>query len=315
MVSATQTQALPWRHIASSLVSACLLLLGAVVLSFVLFVIAPGDPARVILGPQASEESVAVLRHQMGLDQPLLKQAAGHLTRIGTLNFGTSISNGRPVLGYVLEKFAITATIGLQAALLSLFVSYGLNLLFHQVPSTLLGLGLLRFGVLMPVFLLAVLGAMTVGLLLPHVSLSRAGATWGPFTQVLPSLIACLYPLAVMTTVLRDGVASTMEHPGYRAARASGMSGWQLFHRSLFRPSMVPWLAAWINQLSLVFFATLVLEVIFSIPGTGNLLLTAIQTRDYPVLQGVILVNAAFFVAISLFAEWAYVALDPRLRS
>ena len=71
----------------------------------------------------------------------------------------------------------------------------------------------------------------------------------------------------------------------------------------------------WVNQLSLVFFASLVLEVILSIPGTGNLLLVAVQTRDYPVLQGLILVNAAFFIMISLIADWAYTVLDPRVRS
>lgn len=308
-------QGLPWRWVASSLGNALLLMLGAVVLSFILFSVAPGDPARVILGPQASEESVAALRQQLGLDRPLLNQATDHLARIATLNFGTSISNGRPVLGQVLEKFSVTATIGLQAALLSLALSYGLNFLFHQVPLTLPALGLLRLGVLMPVFLLTVLGAMLVGLLLPQISLSRSGAASGPFTQILPSLLASLYPLAVMSTVLRDGVASTMERPSYRAARATGMGGWHLFHRSLFRPSVVPWLAAWVNQLSLVFFASLVLEVILSIPGTGSLLLTAIQTRDYPVLQGLILVNAAFFVVLSLLAEWAFATLDPRTHS
>jgi peptide/nickel transport system permease protein len=290
-------------------------MLGAVVLSFVLFSIAPGDPARVILGPQASEESVASLRQQLGLDRPLLRQGMDHLARIAALDLGISIANHRPVLNQVLQRFAVTATIGLQAAFLSLVVSYGLNLLFHQLPSTLPALGLLRLGVLMPVFLLTVLGALLVGLLLPHVSLSRSGAAFGPFTQVLPSFLASLYPLAVMTTVLRDSVASTMDRPGYRAARAAGMSGWHLFHRSLFRPSVVPWLAAWVNQLSLVFFASLVLEVILSISGAGSLLLTAIQTRDYPVLQGLILVNAAFFVVVSFLAEWSFAALDPRIRS
>ncbi len=307
--------AFPWLWVGTSLGNAVLLMLGAAILSFVLFTVAPGDPARVILGSQASEESVASLRRQLGLDRPLYRQAADHLVGIATLDLGRSISNGRPVLEQVLEKFAITATIGIQAALISLVVSYGLNFLFHEVPGTLPVLGLLRLGVLMPVFLLTVLGAMVVGLLLPQISLSQSGAASGPFTQVLPSLIASLYPLAVMSTILNDGITSTMERPGYRAARANGMAGWHLFHRSLFRPCAVPWLAAWVNQLSLVFFASLVLEVILSIPGTGNLLLTAIQTRDYPVLQGLILVNAAFFVSLSLVAEWAFMALDPRTRS
>jgi len=306
---------MPWRKIVSSIKHASLLILGAVVLSFILFTVAPGDPARVILGPQASEESVSALRQQMGLDRPLLSQAAKHITRVATLNLGTSVGNGRPVLGQVLERFSITATIGLQAALLSLIASYFLNLLFHRFPSTLPALGLLKLGVLMPVFLLTVLGVILVGLLFPWVSLSRSGSAAGPFTQLLPSFIASLYPMAVMTTVLRESIASTLSRPSYRAARATGMGGWKLYHRSLFRPSVVPWLAAWVNQLSMVFFASLVLEVIMSIPGVGSLLLTAIQTRDYPVLQGLILVNAMFFILVSLFAEWAYVTLDPRTRT
>lgn len=315
MAPADQIQPFPWRHAAVSLGNALLLMAGAVFLSFLLFAVAPGDPARIILGPQASEQSVATLRHQLGLDRPLWEQATEHFRRIATLDFGVSIGTGRPVLDLVLEKFAITATIGLQAAFFSLLISYGLNLLFHQIPATVPVLGLLRLGVLMPVFLITVLGAMLVGLLLPQISLSRSGAAAGPFTQLLPSLLASLYPLAVMTAILRDSVAASMDRPGYRAARAAGMGGWRLFHYSLFRPSVVPWLAAWVNQLSLVFFASLVLEVILSIPGTGTLLLTAIQTRDYPVLQGLILVNAAFFIVVAFIAEWSFSALDPRVRS
>lgn len=315
MIGTSIVTKIPWLRLARTMGRAVLLLIGAVGLSFLLFSIAPGDPARVILGTQASEESVTRLRAELGLDRPLSAQAASHFTKIARLDLGTSIANGRPVLGQVLEKFTITATIGVQAALISLLISYGLNYLFHGIPGTVAGLVLLRFGVLLPVFLTTVLGAILVGLLLPEVSLSRSGAAAGPFTQILPSLIASLYPLAVMTTVLRDGVASTMERPAYKAARAQGFAGWPLFHRGLFRPAMVPWLAAWVNQLSLVFFASLVLEVILSIPGTGSLLLTSIQTRDYPVLQGIILINAAFFITVSLLSDWAFSALDPRLRS
>ena len=189
MTEKRYTHALPWLRVAGSLGNSLLLMLGAVVLSFILFTVAPGDPARVILGPQASEESVVALRQQLGLDRPVLSQAVRHLARVITLDLGTSIGNGRPVLGQVLEKFSITATIGLQAALLSLLASYGLNLLFHQMPSALPAVGLLRLGVLMPVFLFTVLAAMLIGLLLPQISLSRSGAAVGPFTQILPCLL------------------------------------------------------------------------------------------------------------------------------
>ncbi len=304
----------PWRFLALSAGNALLLLLGAAVLSFVLFSVAPGDPARIILGPQASQESVAALRESLGLEAPLPAQAWNHLCRTASLDFGTSISTGRPVLPNVLDKFAITATIGLQAALISLVLSYAVNFLVYRFPGAGFFLGVFRAGVLMPVFLLTVIGALLVGIFLPGVSLSGSGAKVGPFTQILPSILASLYPLAVMTTVLRQGVAEGLSRPTHRAARALGLEGWGLYHRSLFRPALVPWLAAWVNQISLVFFASLVLEVILSIPGTGNLLLASVQNRDYPTLQGLILVNAAFFVLISFLAESAYPALDPRIR-
>lgn len=309
-----QTITISLRFAAMSAGNALLLLLGAALLSFILFSVAPGDPARVILGPQASQESVAALRERLGLNDALPTQAWNHLCRIASLDFGTSISTGRPVLPNVMEKFSITATIGLQAALISLVLSYGVNFLVFRFPGSRFVLGVFRAGVLMPVFLLTVLGALLVGLFLPGVSLSSSGAKAGPFTQILPSILASLYPLAVMTTVLRQGVAEGLSRPPHRAARALGLEGWRLFHRSLFRPALVPWLAAWINQISLVFFASLVLEVILSIPGSGNLLLVSVQNRDYPTLQGLILVNATFFILISFLAEFAYPALDPRTR-
>jgi ABC-type dipeptide/oligopeptide/nickel transport system permease component len=296
------------KHLANALALA----VGVLAFSFCLFHLAPGDPARVILGPNATEQQVAALRHSLGYDQPLLTQAVAHFRKMATLEFGRSIVDGRPVLGLVLPKFAITATIGLQAAILSLLFSYGLNLLVFSQPRTAPLLGILRFGVLLPVFLLTVLAALAIGFFLPQFSLSRDSAAFGPFRQILPSLIACLYPVAVMTTILRERILESMTRPAYRASRAYGAIGWRLFHCNLFRPSSVPWLAAWVNQLSLVFFASLVLEVILSIPGSGTLLLNAIQARDFPVLQGIIVINGAFFIIVTWLADELFPILDPR---
>lgn len=296
------------RHLANALALA----VGVIALTFCLFHLAPGDPARVILGPNASEVQVAALSHSLGYDRPLLAQAAAHFQNIATLEFGRSLADNRPVLDVVLPKFAITATIGLQAALLSLLISYGLNLLVFLRPRTTPFIDILRFGVLLPVFLLTLLGALVIGIALPQLSLSQGGAAAGPFHQILPSVIAGLYPVAVMTTILRERVVESMARPSFRTTQAYGFAGWPLFHRSLFRPSIVPWLAAWINQLSLVFFASLVLEVILSIPGAGTLLLGAIQGRDFPVLQGIIIINGVFFIAVTWLADALFPILDPR---
>ncbi len=299
-------------RIGKGLLNSLALLFGAVTVSFFLFSVAPGDPARVMLGANAPEDQVQALRNQLGLNRPLAQQYLRHMTHVLSLDLGTSLSNGRRVSAEVGEKFLITATIGVQAAIFSLVASYALNFLFFLKPRMAFVLPILRFGVLLPVFLITILGALLFGIAFPSVSLSSGSSAAGPFRQLFPSAIAALYPLAVMTTVLRDRTSQGMAGPAFRAARAAGFHGWRLFHDSAFRPAAASWLSAWINQLSLVFFASLVLEVILSIPGSGNLLLNAIQQRDYPILQGILLVNACFFICVTWFGDVLYSSLDPR---
>lgn len=287
--------------------------LGAAVLSFILFQVLPGDVARAILGLNASEQQVAALRSDLGYDAPICLRALRYVGNLARFDLGRSACEGRRVAPLVGEKFAITATIGLQAAFLSLLISYGLNLLVFLEPRSAPFLEVTRFGVLLPVFLVTVLTALLIGLFFPQISLSKGGAAVGPFTQIVPTLIASLYPSAVMTTVLRERITDVMRQPAFRAAESYGTTPFELFHRNLFRPSSAPWFTAWINQLGLVFFGSLVIEVILSIPGSGNLLLSAIQNRDFPILQGIIMFNAAFFIASSWLGECFLLILDPRI--
>ena len=289
------------------------LLAGVLCLSFILFQIAPGDPARVQLGPTASQERVQALRKELGLDRPIWQQFFAHVRKVCSLDLGKSIFDGRSVSQEVKDKFAVTATIGLQAALLALLGSYGLNLLAFYSRRFALFLPVINIGVVMPVFFTTIFGALLIGWLFPSISLSSGGNGAGPFSQLLPSVIASLYPLAVMTTVLHEKIKEAKRTNYFRAAQASGSCGMAMFHRTALRPVLVSWLAVWVNQLSLVFFASLVLEVILSISGSGNLLLNAIQRRDFPVLQGILLINACFFIVVTWVSESTYVLLDPRV--
>lgn len=298
---------------AKHLVYGLSLLFGVLCLSFLLFQVAPGDPARVQLGPSASEERVQALRKELGLDRPLWQQFVTHIRNACILDFGKSIFDGRDVSQEVKQKFAVTATIGLQAGILALLGSYGLNLLAFFSRRFSVFLPIVNIGVLMPVFFTTIFGALLIGWLFPAISLSSGGDGAGPFTQILPSIIASFYPLAVMTTVLHEKIEESKRANYFRAAQASGSCGMALFHRTALRPVLVSWLAVWVNQLSLVFFASLVLEVILSISGTGNLLLNAIQRRDFPVLQGILLINACFFIFVTWVSESTYVVLDPRV--
>lgn len=301
------------KFVARHLLHGLSLLAGVLCLSFILFQVAPGDPARVQLGPTASEERVQALRKDLGLDRPLWQQFVAHIRKVVSLDLGKSIFDGRSVSQEVKEKFAITATIGVQAALLALIGSYGLNFLAFFSRRFALFLPVIKAGVLMPVFFTTIFGALLIGWFFPSISLSSGGSATGPFAQLLPSFIASLYPLAVMTTVLHEKIEEAKRTSFFRAAKAAGCSGMALFHRTVLRPVLVSWLAVWVNQLSLVFFASLVLEVILSIPGTGNLLLNSIQRRDFPVLQGILLINACFFIIVTWVSESTYAFLDPRV--
>jgi len=298
-----------------TLLGALSLLAGVVVLAFFLFRVIPGDAARAQLGPTASEESVRALRHDLGLDRPVFQQFVSLIGGLVRGDMGVSSFNRLPVVPQILPRFSITATIGLQAGLIALAVSYGLNLLAWLHPRV--GrcvLPLVRAGVVLPVFFTTVFAAVLLGIFFPGVSLSTGAADSGPFTQIVPSLLASLYPVAVMTTVLREKVMTAASSFWTRAARATGMAPSAVFHRALLSPSLVSWIAVWINQISLVFFAAMVLEIILSIPGTGDLLLSAVQRRDYPILQGLLILNAVFFLALATVGDIFYRRFDPRVR-
>lgn len=299
-----------------SVLEALSLLGGVIILSFLLFSVVPGDAARAQLGPTASEENVQALRSDLGLDRPLSKQFSALLVGLPQGDLGVSSFNRQPVTPQVLPKFAITATIGLQAGIVALGLSYLANLLAWLRPSV--GrflLPLARAGVMLPIFFTTVVAAVLLGIFFPSISLSVGAAESGPLTQMIPSLLASLYPFAVMTAVLREKILAASTSPWARAASAAGMPSATIFHRALLRPSLVNWLAVWVNQISVVFFAAMVLEVILSIPGTGDLLLTAVQRRDYPILQGILILNAVFFAVLGAGSDLSYRILDPRTRA
>jgi peptide/nickel transport system permease protein len=301
---------LVWRRTAGAIA----LLAGVVVASFLLFNIAPGDPARVILGPNASVEAVERLRKALGTDRPLLDQFGRHLADLGRLDLGRSVIDGRRVTTEVGAKFATTARLALVAAVLSLLVSYGLTFIaFHFQARWLLLIT--RIGAVTPTYCAGVLAALFFGVVLPVVPLTGYGTAEGGWSVLLlPSLIAALYPIAAMTGVLDEKIRSTARLPFARAAQAYGASRAALFHRTLLPAVLVSWLALWVNQVSVIFVASFVLEVIFTIPGTGVLLIEALQRKDYPMLQGILLVNASFFIALSGASDIAFRWFDPRLR-
>ena len=286
------------------------LLVGVVVGSFILFQVLPGDVARIRLGVTASEESVAQLRRELGLDRPLWERFSNHIRGLLGGKLGNSHFDGRTVSSEIRKKLPITAGIGVAGAVIALAVSYTLNILAFFLKRTALFIQLAKAGVIFPVFFTTVFGALLVATVFPGSAFFRDGYA----RYIFPAIVVSLYPAAVMTIVLREGVLLRIESFSFRSAQALGLRGLSLFHRAVFRPSVVAWLVAWVNQLSMIIFSAIVVEVILSLPGTGGLLLDSILRRDFPMIQGILLVNACFFIFLHCLSDAIYPRLDPRMK-
>ena len=290
--------------LAAYLARTLLLVGGTYTLCFLLFNVIPGDPARVMLGINATPEAVAVLSEKLGLDRPLAQQYVSGITALLRGDFGWSIAESRPVAPLVLNRLGLSGLIGGLACVMALAASYAMVAVGFLVPRMKWLPGVARLWIALPAFLSAVLAAVVAGTWLPSVPLSGyALAQSGWWAALAPAAIVGLYPTACMASILDGKIRSASLTSYWRAGRAFGLSLPQLFHRAGVAPSLDAWAEAWFNQISLVFFTTFLVEIVFSIPGIGSLLLAAIQRKDFPLLQGIVLFNVLFFLLVRLLAD------------
>lgn len=292
------------KALAVYLMRALLLVAGTYTLCFLLFNVIPGDPARVMLGINASPEAVAIFREKLGLDRSLFEQYVSGITALLRGDFGWSIAESRQVAPLVLARLGLSGLIGGLACLIALAASYTMVTVGFLVPQLRWLPSVARLWIALPAFLSAVLAAVVAGTWLPSLPLSGyALAQSGWWAALAPAAIVGLYPTACMAAILEGKIRSASLAPHWRAGRAFGLSRPQLFHRAGVAPSLDAWAEAWFNQISMVFFTTFLVEIVFSIPGIGSLLLTAIQRKDFPLLQGIVLFNVLFFVLVRLLAD------------
>jgi glutathione transport system permease protein len=278
------------------------LLLGLCVLTFFLSHVAPGDPARIILGPSAREDVVQALRAEMGLDQPVWRQFARFMGDTVTGNWGASWLTRQPVLREIGDHLPPTLWLGFFASLYSMGLALAINALAYAWP----GLGKLlipslRLGIAIPAFVFAVAAALATIRLETATGWSAGQQSAARF--LLPALAVALYPACVMAALVRDRFSAIMASPFYRAARAAGQPPPLIFLQTLLANSWPTLLIAWVNQISMLVFSTIIVEWVFSFRGIGTLLIRSIQGKDLPVLSGIILLNGVFFLLIRMLAR------------
>ena len=289
-------------------------LLGVATLVFALIHLVPGDPALAMLGDSASPSDVADLHARLGLDQPLLTQYGHFLTGLIHGDLGTSFRYGTPVAHEIAERLGRTAELALAAMLVAIAVAVPLGVLAalyrgRAIDQAAMAASLA--GISMPNFWLGPLVAIVFAVELGWLPVSGTGS-WR--NLVLPALTLGAALAAILARMTRVSLVEELRELYVLAARARGLSRTRAVVAHAFRNSLIPVVTIVGLQFGAVLTGTIITETIFAWPGVGRLLIQAITFRDYPLVQGCILLISITYVAMNLLVDLAYAWLDPRIR-
>jgi peptide/nickel transport system permease protein len=289
-------------------------LLGVATLVFSLIHLVPGDPAQAMLGDGAAPQDVDELRKSLGLDQPLFTQYVTFLRHAITGDLGVSFRTGQPVTTMILERVPATAELAVAAMLVAIFIAIPLGVVAAVWRGTAIDFGAMTFalaGVSIPNFWLGPLMAIFFAVNLGWLPVSGRGTL---AHLVLPAFSLGLALAAILARMTRASLLDELNELYVRAARARGVSRTAAVASHALRNSMVPLLTIIALQFGAVLTGAVITETIFAWPGIGRLLIQSIGFRDYPMVQGCILLIAFTYVTVNLATDLMYGVLDPRIR-
>ena len=297
-------------------------LLVASLLIFLLLEILPGDPAAVILGVGAQQDTLRALRAELGLDLPAPVRYLNWLGEVLQGDLGRSYTYDTPVQELLLNRVELSLPLALLAILLSTGIAIPLGVFAasrHRKVADTGIMGFAQLGVAVPNFWFAILLILLFSVKLGWFSAGGfAGwdAGWIPAFKslVLPAVALALPQAAILARVTRSSVLETVQEDYIRTARAKGLSRSQVLWRHAVRNALIPVVTILGLQLSFLLAGTIIIENVFYLPGVGRLLFQAIAQRDLMVVKNLVLVLAATVVLINFLVDLLYAVLDPRLR-
>jgi peptide/nickel transport system permease protein len=289
-------------------------LLGVATLVFALIHLVPGDPAQSMLGESASPAEIERLQKTLGLDKPLLTQYGSFLAGVARGDLGTSFRFGTPVTQEIRRRLPDTAILALCAMAVAIVVAIPLGIVAAVFRGRFLdhaAMTLALAGISMPSFWLGPLLAIFFAVYLGWLPVSGSGT---PLHLILPAVTLGTALAAILARMTRSSVIEELRELYVLAARARGLSERRAVLRHAFRNSLIPVVTIIGLQFGAVLTGTIITETIFGWPGVGRLLIQAINTRDYPLVQGCILFISVTYVAMNLLTDLTYGFLDPRIR-
>lgn len=281
---------------------------------FLLIRLAPGDPAAAFAGPMATNEELAAVRAQFGLDAPLFQQYLIFIGQLFNGNLGTSYSFQAPAMTVVLERLPYTLTLATSSILLSAIVAIPLGMWMARRADTgrELGVNVLTVaGQSMPDFWTGIMLLTAFSVLLPIFPASGF-TTWGGL--VLPTITVAILQIALISRMVRREMVNNFNSPYLTVARSRGVSERLLTWRYALGNAGIPVFTALGTRFAAMLNGVVVVEVVFGWPGVGSLIVRALETRDYPLIQATVLVTALLAVLVQLLIDLAYPLLDPRVR-
>lgn len=273
-----------------------------------------GDPARLYLGDFATPEAVAQVREQWGLNRPIYVQFADYLVGIAKGDLGQSLRYTRPVSGLIRERFGSSVLLAASALALAVLVSIPLGTLAALRRGSALDAVIrlvIVLGQAVPRFYLGILFILLFGLYLKWLPTSGSGSLRH---IILPAITLSTPTIALLSRLTRSSVLDVIQQDYVRTARSKGVAPWQVTAKHVLRNALVAPLTVITIQFSQLIGGAVVVETVFGWPGMGQLAIQSVYTRDFVLIQGIVLVFTSIVISVNILTDVIYGIVDPRIR-
>jgi len=275
----------------------------------------PGDPVRQMLGERATPEAVAALRHELGLDLPMHMQLGRFFVHLARGDLGRSLLTGVPVAQELLQRYRVTMQLAIYALIIEALLGVTVGILAavrRGTAADYLATSMAVLGMSLPSFWLALALMWLFGYVLGWFPIS---GYQGVYHLVLPSFTLGILSAAYIARVTRSSLLEVLGQDYIRTARSKGLSERAVLYRHALKNALIPVVTMVGLDLGYLLGGAIVTETVFALPGVGSYVVKGILTRDFPVVQGGVLVVAATFVLVNLMVDLVYGALDPRVKA
>ncbi|WP_188383205.1 ABC transporter permease [Ornithinibacillus halotolerans] len=291
-------------------------------ITFAVFQVIPGDPIRIMLGPEADEARVQALEKELGLDRPLHEQYFSWVQGVVTGDMGQSIRFSRPVAELITDRLPVTLSLAVLSVIIVVLIAIPLGIFVARRQnsfSDLMFSSLTQVGMAIPSFWLGMLLMLYLGMTFSFFSVTgyvpwSESITGALGSLILPALTIAIPQIAVSFRYIRNTILEQLQLDYVRTLRSKGILERAVMYKHVLRNAMIPILTVFGLIFAEVVAGTIIVEQVFGLPGFGSLLVTSISYRDFPLVQGIIMYITIVVVLINFIIDMLYAVLDPRIR-